>query len=215
MPREGGETQMAVTRWPAGAAAVCLAALVAAAWVTDAGAAPAPAVATGQVDQATIARGQLRRDLLAASLAGGAGPYPDPAGAIVVRSSLRVAGARALLVAFRALDGRACLGVSLAGANAPATPPRCLPPCRAAVCLVLYRGGPLAPGTRILAGRAEPRIDEIRVASPSGTVQRYLVSRTRLGSPPAAPILARVAAVRRIGAYAGGRELAWVRFPGG
>lgn len=213
MPREGGEMDVAVTRGLAGAASVWLAALVAAAWVTEAGAAPAPAAATGQVDQATTVRGQLRGDLLAASLPGGTGPYPDPAHAIVVRSSLRVAGTRALLVAFRSLGGRACLGISLAGARAPATPPRCLPPCRAAVCLVLYRGGPLPRDTRILAGRAEPGIDEIRVASPSGAVRRYRVSRTRIGAPPAAPILARVATVRRVGAFAAGRELAWVRFP--
>ena len=70
---------VAVTRGLAGAASVWLAALVAAAWVTEAGAAPAPAAATGQVDQATTVRGQLRGDLLAASLPGGTGPYPDPA----------------------------------------------------------------------------------------------------------------------------------------
>ena len=202
-----------MTRVRVGAAAIVLAALGAGdTWTGPAEAAPAPRP-TGQVDQATTVRGQLRMDLLAASVPGGRGGHPDPRQSIVIRSSLRLAGARVLLVAFRSLSGRACLGVAFAGSDRPATPPRCLPPCRETVCLSLFRGGPLPRGTRVLAGTASPRIEELRVASPSGSVLRYRVSRSRVGAPAAAPILARVTVVRRVGAYANGRELVWVRFP--
>lgn len=200
-----------MTRVRVGVAAILLAALGAGGtWTGHAEAASAPRP-TGQVDQATTVRGQLRQDLLAASAPDGDGGYPDPRQPIVIRSSLRLAGARVLLVAFRSLAGRTCLGVAFAGSGSPATPPRCLPPCRETVCLSLFRGGPLPRGTRVLAGTASPRIEELRVASPSGSVLRYRVSRSRVGA--AAPILARVSVVRRVGAYANGRELVWVRFP--
>jgi hypothetical protein len=75
-----------------------------------------------------------------------------------------------------------------------------------------FRGGPLPPGTRVLVGRVQPRITEIRIIGRSGPVGRYRVSRSRLGAPPVAPVLVAVPSARVIRGYAGGKEVAWVRF---
>lgn len=195
-----------------------VAAVLVAVLASEASASPAASAVlppgTGQVDQSTPVRGQLREDLLSDSVRGGRGARPDPAHPILVRSSLRVGDTRALLVSFRSLSGKTCLGVTLARAGVRATPVQCLAACRETVCLAIWSGGSLPAGTRVLAGTASPRVDEIRVGTPAGATRRYRVSRSRVGSPPAAPILARVGPVRRVGAYAAGREVAWVRFFG-
>jgi hypothetical protein len=178
----------------------------------------APPRATGQVDQRTPIVGQLRRDLLAAGAHGPRANRPSPAHPIVVRSALRIAGAdpgvRALLVSFRSLTGRECLGIAFQGSRVAQAPFGCLSPCREPLCMAIFRGGPLPPGTRVLIGRVQPRITEIRIMGASGPAGRYRVSRSRLGAPPVAPVLAQVPSVRVIRGYAGGKEVAWVRFRG-
>ena len=205
---------MTAARAPACLAAVLLVVMLASGTSATPAATAAAPRATGQIDQVTTVRGQLRDDLLAASVRGRRSTHPDPAHPILIRSSLSVGATRVLLVTFRSLAGKRCLGVTLARAGVPATPVECQAACREIVCLAIYRGGSLPPGTRILAGTAGAQIDEIRVGTPAGAVRRYRVSRSRVGSPAAAPILARVGAVGRVGAYADGRELAWVRFFG-
>ena len=214
IPADGGWIDVKAARGAACLVAAVLAALLASGASATPAASAAGPVSTGQIDRATPVRGQLRDDLLAGSVRGGRSPRPDPAHPILIRSSLRVGGTRALLVSFRSLAGRPCLGVTLARAGVRATPVECLPACRETVCLAIYSGGSLPAGTRILAGTASPRIDELRIGTPAGATRRYRVSRSRVGSPAVAPILARVGAVRRVGAFADGRELAWVRFFG-
>lgn len=214
IPPTVGGIDVKAARGVAPLVAALLAALLASGASAPSAASAAAPRGTGQVDQSTPVRGQLRDDLLAGSARGGRGARPDPAHPILVRSSLRVGSTRALLVTFRSLAGKRCLGVTLARAGVQATPVQCLPACRETVCLAIVSGGSLPAGTRILAGTTSPRIDEIRVGTPAGATRRYRVSRSRVGSPPAAPILARVGPVRRVGAYAAGTEVASVRFFG-
>ncbi len=172
--------------------------------------------ATGQVDQATPIVGQLRRDLLAAGATGPRAARPSPAHPILLRSALRISGTdpgvRALLVSFRSLTGRRCLGIAFEGRNVAPGPFACLAPCREALCIAMFSGGPLPRGTRVLVGRVQPRITEIRVAGRTGAVRSFRVSRSRLGSPPVAPVLVEVPSVRVIRGYARGKEVAVVRF---
>ena len=173
---------------------------------------------TGQVDQSTPIVGQLRRDLLAAGAHGPRASRPSPAHPILLRSALRVAGARpgvrALLVSFRSLTGRSCVGVAFQGSRVAPGPFACLPPCTEPLCLAMFSGGPLPRGTRVLVGRVQPHVTELRVTGRSGTVRRYRVSRSRVGQPLVAPVLVQVPSVRVIRGYAGGKEVAWVRFRG-
>jgi hypothetical protein len=171
---------------------------------------------TGQVDQATPIVGQLRRDLLAAGARGPRASRPSPAHPILIRSALRIAGAdpgiRALLVSFRSLTGRSCLAVVFQGEGVLPGPFACLPPCTDPLCLAVYSGGPLPRGSRVVVGRVQPRVTEIRITGPGGPVRRYRVSRSRVGAPPLAPLLVQVPSVRVVRGYAGGKEVAWVRF---
>ena len=173
---------------------------------------------TGQVDQSTPIVGQLRRDLLAAGARGPRASRPNPAHPILIRSALRIVGAkpevRALLVSFRSLTGRRCLGVAFQGSRVAPGPFACLPPCTEALCIAMFSGGPLPRGTRVLVGRVQPRVTELRIAGPTGAVRSFRVSRSRVGAPPAAPVLVQVPSVRIIRGYAGGKEVAWVRFRG-
>ena len=173
---------------------------------------------TGQVDQSTPIVGQLRRDLLAAGARGPRSSRPSPAHPILIRSALRVVGAkpdvRALLVSFRSLTGRRCLGVAFQGSRVAPGPFACLPPCTEALCIAMFSGGPLPRGTRVLVGRVQPRVTELRITGRSGPARNYRVSRGRVGDPPAAPVLVQVPSVRVIRGYAGGKEVAWVRFRG-
>jgi hypothetical protein len=173
---------------------------------------------TGQVDQSTPIVGQLRRDLLAAGAHGPRATRPSPAHPILLRSALRVAGAepavRALLVSFRSLTGRRCVGVAFQGSKVAPGPFACLPPCTESLCLAMFSGGPLPRGTRVLVGRVQPRVTELRITGRSGPARSYRVSRGRVGDPPAAPVLVQVPSVRVIRGYAGGKEVAWVRFRG-
>ena len=173
---------------------------------------------TGQVDQSTRIVGQLRRDLLAAGANGPRATRPSPAHPILLRSALRVRGTepvvRALLVSFRSVTGRSCVGVAFQGRSVAPGPFACLPPCTEPLCLAMFSGGPLPRGTRVLVGRVQPRVTEIRIEGRTGPVRRYRVSRSRVGVPPVAPVLVEVPSVRVIRGYAGGKELAWVRFRG-
>lgn len=173
---------------------------------------------TGQVDQSTTIVGQFRRDLLAAGASGPRASRPSPAHPILIRSALRIAGAkpevRALLVSFRSLTGRRCLGVAFQGSRVAPGPFACLPPCAEALCIAMFSGGPLPRGTRVLVGRVQPRVTELRIAGRTGAVRSFRVSRSRVGVPPAAPVLVQVPSVRIIRGYADGKEVAWVRFRG-
>jgi len=80
--------------------------------------------------------------------------------------------------------------------------------------MAVFRGGPLPRGTRVLVGRVQPHVTELRVTGRSGPVRRYRVSRSRVGQPLVAPVLVQVSSVRDIRGYAGGKEVAWVRFRG-
>ena len=173
---------------------------------------------TGQVDQATPIVGQLRRDLLAAGASGPRASRPSPAHPIVLRSALRVSGAdpgvRALLVSFRSLTGRSCVGVAFQGRDVAPGPFACLPACTEALCIAMFSGGPLPRGTRVLVGRVQPRVTELRITGRTGAVRSFRVSRSRVGTPPLAPVLVEVPSVRVIRGYGGGKEIAWVRFRG-
>jgi hypothetical protein len=173
---------------------------------------------TGQVDQSTPIVGEFRRDLLAAGAHGPRESRPSAAHPILVRSSLRVVGAkpgvRALLVSFRSLTGRACVGVAFQGSRVAPGPFACLPPCTEPLCIAVFSGGPLPRGTRVLVGRVQPRVTELRITGRRGPVRSYRVSRSRVGEPPVAPVLFQLPSVREIRGYAGGTEVAWVRFRG-
>ena len=173
---------------------------------------------TGQVDQSTPIVGQFRRDLLAAGAHGPRASRPSAAHPIVLRSALRVVGAesgvRALLVSFRSLTGRSCVGVAFQGSRVAQGPFACLPPCSEPLCIAVFSGGPLPRGTRVLVGRVQPRVTELRITGQSGPVRSYRVSRSRVGEPPVAPVLVQLPSVREIRGYAGGTEVAWVRFRG-
>jgi hypothetical protein len=173
---------------------------------------------TGQVDQSMPIVGEFRRDLLAAGAHGPRERRPSAAHPILVRSSLRVVGAkpgvRALLVSFRSLTGRSCVGVAFQGSRVAQGPFACLPPCTEPLCIAVFSGGPLPRGTRVLVGRVHPRVTELRITGRSGPVRRYRVSRSRIGEPPVAPVLVQLPSVRDIRGYAGGTEVAWVRFRG-
>ena len=84
---------------------------------------------------------QLRRDLLAAGAHGPRASRPSPAHPILLRSALRVVGAepgvRALLVSFRSVTGRSCVGVAFQGSRVAPGPFACLPPLHRAA---LHRG---------------------------------------------------------------------------
>ena len=171
---------------------------------------------TGQQELSAPIVGELRHDLLAASADAPRGSRPDPAHPLLVRSALKVDGARpavrALVVTFRSLSGRRCVGVAFEGRAASPGRLACLPPCDSALCPQVYSGGPLPRGVRILIGRAQPRVTEIRLTGSAGRVRRYRVSRTRVGVPRLAPILVSVGDARVVRAYAGGKEVAWLRF---
>jgi hypothetical protein len=171
---------------------------------------------TGQVDQSTPIVGQFRRDLLAAGAHGPRASRPSPAHPILLRSALRVVGARpavrALLVSFRSLTGRSCVGVAFQGSRVAPGPFACLPPCTEPLCIAVFSGGPLPRGTRVLVGRVQPRVTELRITGRSGPVRSYRVSRSRVGTPSVAPVLVQLPSVREIRGYAGGTEVAWVRF---
>lgn len=173
---------------------------------------------TRQVDQSTPIVGQFRRDLLAAGAHGPRASRPSPAHPILVRSALRVVGAepgvRALLVSFRSLTGRSCVGVAFQGSRVAPGPFACLPPCTEPLCIAVFSGGPLPRGTRVLVGRVQPRVTELRITGRSGPVRTYRVSRSRVGEPPVAPFLVQLPSVREIRGYAGDTEVAWVRFRG-
>ena len=173
---------------------------------------------TGQVDQSTTIVGQFRRDLLAAGAHGPRASRPSAAHPIVLRSALRVVGAesgvRALLVSFRSVTGRSCVGVAFQGSRVAQGPFACLPPCTEPLCIAVFSGGPLPRGTRVLVGRVQPRVTELRITGRSGPVRSYRVSRSRVGEPPVAPVLVQLPSVREIRGYAGGTEVAWVRFRG-
>ena len=173
---------------------------------------------TGQVDQSTPIVGELRRDLLAAGAHGPRASRPDPAHPILLRSALRIVGAepgvRALLVSFRSLTGGSCVGVAFQGSRVAQGPFACLPPCTEPLCIAVFSGGPLPRGTRVLVGRVQPRVTELRITGESGPVRSYRVSRSRVGEPPVAPVLVQLPSVREIRGYAGGTEVAWVRFRG-
>ena len=179
------------------------------------GAAPPPRV-TGQVDQSTPIVGQLRRDLIAAGARAPRATRPSPAHPILLRSALRVTGAeppvRALVVSFRSLSGSPCLGVAFEGRSVAPGPFQCLPPCRDPLCVEIYSGGPLPRGTRVLVGRAQPRVTAIRITGSTGPARRFRVSRSRVGTPPAAPVLVQVPSVRTVHADADGKEVSLVRF---
>ncbi|HEY6076413.1 MAG TPA: hypothetical protein VIV36_06210 [Gaiella sp.] len=171
---------------------------------------------TGQVDQSTPIVGELRRDLLAAGAHGPRASRPSPAHPILLRSALRVVGAkrgvRALLVSFRSVTGRSCVGVAFQGSGVAPGPFACLPPCTEPLCIAVFSGGPLPRGTRVLVGRVQPRVTELRIAGRSGPARSHRVSRSRLGQPPVAPVLLQLPSVRDVRGYAGGTEVAWVRF---
>ncbi len=173
---------------------------------------------TGQVDQSTPIVGQFRRDLLAAGAHGPRASRPSAAHPIVLRSALRVMGAesgvRALLVSFRSVTGRSCVGVAFQGSRVAQGPFACLPPCTEPLCIAVFSGGPLPRGTRVLVGRVQPRVTELRITGRSGPTRSYRVSRSRVGEPPLAPVLVQLPSVREIRGYAGGTEVAWVRFRG-
>ena len=173
---------------------------------------------TGQVDQSTPIVGEFRRDLLAAGAHGPRASRPSPAHPILLRSALRVVGAepgvRALLVSFRSVTGRSCVGVAFQGSRVAPGPFACLPPCTEPICIAVFSGGPLPRSTRVLVGRVQPRITELRITGRSGPARSYRVSRSRLGEPPVAPVLVQLPSVRDVRGYAGGTEVAWVRFRG-
>ena len=173
---------------------------------------------TGQIDQSTTIVGQFRRDLLAAGAHGPRASRPSAAHPIVLRSALRVVGAeagvRALLVSFRSVTGRSCVGVAFQGSTVAQGPFACLPPCTEPLCIAVFSGGPLPRGTRVLVGRVQPRVTELRITERSGPVHSYRVSRSRVGEPPVAPVLVQLPSVREIRGYAGGTQVAWVRFRG-
>jgi hypothetical protein len=179
-------------------------------------AAEAPLRPTGQLDQSAPIVGQLRRELLAAGAQGPRGSRPSPAHPILLRSALQVAGARpgirALLLTFRSLSGRACVGVAFQGERVAPGPFECLPPCTEPLCVTTYSGGPLPRGTRVLIGRVQPRVTEVRIAGATGPVRRYRVSRSRVGLPPVAPVLLQAPSVHVVRGYADGKEVAVVRF---
>jgi hypothetical protein len=180
--------------------------------------AAAPLRSTGQVDQSTPIVGELRRDLLEAGEQGPRASRPSPAHPILLRSALRVAGTdpgvRALLVTFRSLTGRRCVGVAFQGQSVAPGPFSCLPPCAEQLCLAVFRGGPLPRGTRVVVGQVQPRVTELLIAGDTGPVRRFRVSRARAGEPPLAPVLVQVPGVRLVRGYAGGKEVALVRFRG-
>ena len=173
---------------------------------------------TGQVDQSTPIVGEFRRDLLAAGAHGPRASRPSPAHPILLRSALRVVGAepgvRALLVSFRSVTGRSCVGVAFQGSRVAPGPFACLPPCTEPICIAVFSGGPLPRSTRVLVGRVQPRVTELRITGRSGPARSYRVSRSRLGEPPVAPVLVQLPSVRDVRGYAGGTEVAWVRFRG-
>ena len=168
---------------------------------------------TGQVDQATTVVGPLRRQLLSGTANGNG---PDPAHPIVVRSALTVGGegsrVRALLVTFRSRSGRQCVDVVFRAPGVDVTPLSCLPPCPSAICFTAFSKGSIPDGVRVLFGSARPGITEIRVTAGDAPERRYRVSRSRIGSPPRAPILVDVRAVPVIRAFAEGERVAVVRF---
>ena len=173
---------------------------------------------TGQKELSTPILGALRDDLLAASADVRRRNRPDPAHPLLVRSALNVDGARpavrALIVTFRSLTGRRCAGVAFDGRAVTPTRLECLPPCSLALCPEIYSGGPLPRGARILIGTAQPRVTEIRLTGSAGRVRRYRVSRTRVGVPRLAPILVSAGDARVVRAFAGDKQVAWLRFRG-
>jgi hypothetical protein len=173
---------------------------------------------TAQVDQSTPIVGELRRDLLAAGAHGPRASRPDPAHPILLRAALRVVGAepsvRALLVSFRSLTGRSCVGVAFQGSRVAPGPFACLPPCTEPLCIAVFSGGPLPRSTRVLVGRVQPRVTELRITGQSGPARSYRISRSRVGDPPVAPVLVQLPSVREVRGYAGRTEVAWVRFRG-
>ena len=103
---------------------------------------------------------------------------------------------RALLVSFRSLTGRSCVGVAFQGSRVAPGPFACLPPCTEPLCIAVFSGGPLPRGTRVLVGRVQPRVTELRITGRSGPVRSYRVSRSRVGEPPVAPVLVQLPSVR-------------------
>ena len=120
---------------------------------------------TGQIDQATMVVGPLRRQLLAGTANGNGA---DPAHPIVIRSALTVGSGssrvRALLVTFRSREGRQCADVVFRAPAVEPTPLTCLPPCPSAICFTAFSKGSIPNGVRVLFGSARPGITEIRVS---------------------------------------------------
>ncbi len=195
-----------------GARAAFLATLVLACTVGD-GLAAESLRPTGQVDQATTVVGPLRRQLLSGTANGNGA---DPAHPIVIRSALTVgigsSRVRALLVSFRSRSGRQCVDVVFRAPGVDVTPLSCLPPCPSAICFTAFSKGSIPDGVRVLFGSARPGITEIRVTPGDAPERSYRVSRSRIGSPARAPILAEVRGVPVIRAFANGEQVALVRF---
>lgn len=168
---------------------------------------------TGQIDQATMVVGPLRRQLLAGTANGNGA---DPAHPIVIRSALTVGSGssrvRALLVTFRSREGRQCADVVFRAPAVEPTPLTCLPPCPSAICFTAFSKGSIPNGVRVLFGSARPGITEIRVSGGDAPERRYSVSRSRIGSPARAPILAEVRGVPVIRAFESDEQVAVVRF---
>ena len=168
---------------------------------------------TGQVDQATTVVGPIRRQLLSGTANGNGA---DPAHPIVIRSALGVgtgsSRVRALLVSFRSRSGRQCVDVVFRAPGLDVTPLSCLSPCPSAICFTAFSKGSIPEGVRVLFGSARPGITEIRVTAGGAPERRYRVSRSRIGPPARAPILAEVRGVPVIRAFENDEQVAVVRF---
>jgi hypothetical protein len=170
---------------------------------------------TGQFDQATVVRGQLREALLAAAKGSASATAPDPRHPITLRASLRpTAGQpRVLMLTFRSRAGARCVGITVHLPGLHTEPTRCLPPCHRALCGQVVLGGPFPRGVFVLTALASTKVDEIAVVYQAGRSTRYRVSNRRIGSPPFKPILARVGRVRTVIALVAGERVDEIRFP--
>ena len=123
---------------------------------------------TGQVDQSTPIVGELRRDLLAGTCARPACEPSEPGSPDSPSLGAARRGCRSAVCApcwsrfARSRDAPAS-GSRSRAAGSRRAPFACLPPCTEPLCIAVFSEGPLPRTTRVLVGRVQPRVTELRI----------------------------------------------------